>query len=165
MPSIADPLGGSYFIEALTDELDDRISSMMSDVAAAGGFVTALRDGLLQSHLDEASYLRQREIDSGERIVVGLNAFRQVDEQTSVKAFRIDEVSTQRQIDKLSARKARRDLKAVGDSLSALTTAAQSDVNLIEPILDCFRLGVTIGELCESLRGVFGTWRDEGVLF
>lgn len=165
IPSVADPLGGSYFIEALTDELDERITSTMAFVENAGGFVEALRQGLLQSQLDEASYLRQREVDSGERVVVGLNAFRQDHENSSVRAFRVDEASTQRQIEKVAARRAQRDQAAADRSLSELTSAASSDVNLIEPIIECFRCNVTIGELCDSLRSVFGSWRDEGVLF
>jgi methylmalonyl-CoA mutase N-terminal domain/subunit len=166
LPALADPLGGSYFVEALTDDLERRIEEAMKTVDDAGGFIAALRSGLLQARLDEASYLRQQEIDSGERVVVGLNAFKQEVETSSIKAFRVDDSSTHRQIEKVRARRAARDPALVAVRLSELTDAAKTEsANLIEPIVACFRDGATIGDVCGALTDVFGTWRVEGVLF
>jgi methylmalonyl-CoA mutase, N-terminal domain len=162
--SVADPLGGSYLVEHLTDELERRIVEMMATVEREGGFISALRSGALQSMIDDASYEYQTDIEEGRRTVVGVNRFAQENHAaTSVKVFKVDHDSTARQVERLKAHRAGRDAAALQQALDAMHAAAEGTQNLVEPITAAFRAGATIGEVCDSLRSVFGSWRDERV--
>jgi methylmalonyl-CoA mutase N-terminal domain/subunit len=163
--SVADPLGGSYLVENLTSELESRIEDMMAKVQREGGFIRALKDGVLQSMIDESSYEYQTEIENGTRTVVGVNRFTQPDSSTgSVKVFKVDPKSNPRQIERLQEHRRRRDALATSAALDNLRSAAEGPANLVEPITDAFRAGATIGEVCDQLRSVFGSWQDEHVL-
>ncbi len=164
MASVADPLGGSYLVEHLTDELERRIVEMMGTVEREGGFINALRSGALQSMIDDASYEYQTDIEEGRRTVVGVNRFAQeTHAATSVKVFKVDHASTARQVERVRAHRARRDAAALQKALDEMHAAAEGTPNLVEPITAAFRAGATIGEVCDSLRSVFGSWRDERV--
>lgn len=164
--SVADPLGGSYLVEHLTSELEDRIEEMMARIKREGGFIRALKDGILQAMIDDASYTYQKEIEDGVRTVVGVNRFTQPESAaTSVKLFKLDPMSNARQLERLNEHRRRREANAVSTSLGNLrASAAASSVNLVQPITDAFRVGATIGEVCDSLRAVLGSWQDEHVL-
>jgi methylmalonyl-CoA mutase N-terminal domain/subunit len=164
LPASADPLGGSYLVESLTDQLEGRIQALMSDVANRGGVLQALRQGYLQTLLDHSAYEYQKDIDSGERVVVGVNSFRQpTDSVSSVSTFRIKDASASRQIERLLEFRRQRDTKRAASALEHLERQARGPSNLVGPIKDAFAAGATIGEVCDRLRTVFGTWRDDGV--
>jgi methylmalonyl-CoA mutase N-terminal domain/subunit len=164
--SVADPLGGSYLIESLTDEIEVRCVELMSQIEAAGGFIAALRAGTVQAMIDEASYQYQLEVEAGDRTVAGVNRFVLPDPgPSSVKVFRIDDESVARQVERLQASRAARDERSVTASLDDLEAAAAGPANLMPPILLAFENGASIGEVCDRLRNVFGTWREERVSF
>ena len=164
--SVADPLGGSYLIESLTDEIEARCIELMSQIESAGGFIAALRAGTVQAMIDEASYQYQLEVEAGDRAVAGVNRFVLPDPgPSSVKVFRIDDESVARQVERLRASRAARDERSVTVSLDDLEAAAAGPANLMPPILRAFENGASIGEVCDRLRNVFGTWREERVSF
>jgi methylmalonyl-CoA mutase N-terminal domain/subunit len=166
IPSVADPLGGSYLVESLTDELESRIVNIIGQIDEAGGFVAALRAGKLLSTIDGSSYLIQQEIEKAQRTVVGVNRFvSKHGAASSVKTFKIEDASTTRQIERLQLHRSQRDPVALDGALRRLVEAAKTDVNMVEPIIEAFEVGATIGELCDELRTVFGTWEDENVVF
>jgi methylmalonyl-CoA mutase N-terminal domain/subunit len=163
--SVADPLGGSYLVEHLTSELEARIQDMMARIQREGGFIRAVKDGLLQSMIDDASYTYQKEIEDGIRTVVGVNRFTQHESAaTSVKTFKLDPASNARQLERLGEHRRRRDGASVTRSLDNLRVSAAGSMNLVEPIIEAFRVGATIGEVCDNLRAVLGSWQDEHVL-
>jgi methylmalonyl-CoA mutase, N-terminal domain len=161
----ADPLGGSWLVENLTDRLEEQIVSLMAEVAAQGGILSALRSGYLQSLVDASAYEYQKEIEAGTRVVVGVNRLRQPagSDDSSVKPFRIKDASAARQIERVREARRIRNSVATESALVALERRARGDDNLVEPIRDAFAAGATIGEVCNRLRAVFGTWKDDGV--
>jgi methylmalonyl-CoA mutase N-terminal domain/subunit len=162
--STADPLGGSWVVESLTDELEHRIDQLDNDIRSRGGIIAGLKDGSVQSMIDAAASAYQKEIENGTRTVVGVNRFRQDSTPSSVRVFKIPDASATRQIERLNSFKSRRSLPDVLKSLSRLEQAASGTGNLVEPIKDAFAAGATIGEVCDRLRNIFGTWKDEGVI-
>jgi methylmalonyl-CoA mutase, N-terminal domain len=164
--SVADPLGGSYLIENLTDEIEHRSRALMQQVQSEGGFVAGLRSGSVQAMIDESSYQYQLEVEAGYRTVTGVNRFVQSGRvSSSIKPFRVDDLSVKRQIERLGSWRSTRDQAKVTASLAELERTARGPENLVPPILQTFESGATIGEVCDRLRGVFGTWREERVTF
>jgi methylmalonyl-CoA mutase N-terminal domain/subunit len=158
----ADPLGGSYYLEALTDELERHAYAYFETIDALGGMVAAVKQNYPQREIAEAAFELQRQIESGERVVVGLNAFTDGDdEQTEI--LRIDPAFEPKQIGRLAAVRATRDGAGVERALAGLRAAAASDVNLMEPLLDCARARASEGEIVAALQAVFGTYTETPV--
>ena len=158
-----DPLGGSYYLEHLTDELERQAYDYFDRIAKLGGVVAAIKDNFFQREIAEASFRYQAEVERGERIVVGVNRYEQADEQP-VEILRIDPALEQKQVARVQALRARRDSGAVEGALARLKDdAAHDDRNLMEPILDASRAYVTMGEMCDALREVWGVWRETPV--
>jgi methylmalonyl-CoA mutase N-terminal domain/subunit len=155
-----DPLGGSYFIEELTNRMEKGCLEYFEKIDRFGGMVEAIEAGFPQREIWDASYQYQRAVDSGEKIVVGVNAF-QVDEEEPYEALYIDESVTGEQLATLNAVRSRRDSKAVADSLQRLRHAASDEsVNTMPFILDCARSYASVGEISDALRDVFGTYAE-----
>ncbi len=154
-----DPLGGSYAIEALTDEIEARAFDYIDRIEAMGGSVQAILKHYFQNEIAREAYQYQRAVEAGERIVVGVNAFTQV-EETEVDILKIDEQMVARQIERLRALRQRRKQSRVEETLQALEQAARGDENLMPRILDCVEAYATIGEICRVLRRVFGEYQD-----
>jgi methylmalonyl-CoA mutase N-terminal domain/subunit len=127
-----------------------------------GGMVEAIKQSYPQREIAEASFRHQREVDSGERVVVGVNRYRSEREEP-IQTLRIDPALERKQIGRLEAVRARRDSAAVERALGALANAAASDRNLMEPLLDCARAHASEGEIVGSLQRVFGTYRETPV--
>jgi len=164
--SVADPLGGSWLVEHLTNELERRIWDSVEEINAMGGIVEALKRGYLRSQVDDSAYAYQKEIEAGTRTVVGVNRFCAGGEATTaVKAFRVSPESEARQIERLRKFRTSRDQQATERALAEVEEAAAGTDNMVEPIKNAFSSGATIGEVCDRLRRVFGTWRDEGIAF
>jgi methylmalonyl-CoA mutase N-terminal domain/subunit len=155
-----DPLGGSYFVEALTDRMEEDCYRYFRAIDELGGMVAAIKSAYPQSEIAEAAFSLQRSIDSGERIVVGVNAFEQ-DEAEPLPILRIDPELERKQVGRVHAVRARRDSRAVEEALGALREAAANpEQNLMEALLECARAHATEGEIVQSLQQVFGGYTE-----
>ncbi len=158
-----DPLGGSYFVEAMTDQMELRAYEYFKKIDELGGMVTAVKLNYPQREIADAAFALQQEIDAGERIVVGVNSHVATDEQP-IPTLRVDPALERKQIDRLNSARARRDGPAVERTLAALREdAAHADRNLMEPLLTCARAHASEGEIVESLQRVFGDYSETPV--
>jgi methylmalonyl-CoA mutase, N-terminal domain len=153
-----DPLGGSYFLEKLTLQTEAAANEYIRRIDEMGGMIAAIDAGFPQSEIASASYRYQREIETGQRTIVGVNRF-QSDDQP-VDLLQIDESSGRHQIAKLAALRARRDNGRVRQALDALKRAAEGTENTMPCLLDAVRAYATLGEICDAFRGVFGTYTE-----
>lgn len=152
-----DPLGGSYYIEALTNEIEKRANAYIEKIDQLGGAVAAIEKGYIQQEIQESSYRYQKEIESGKRILVGVNKF-QIPEPPIKGLLKVDPRVREVQIKRLAELRASRDNERVRRTLEHLEEVARGDGNLMLPILDCVRAYCTLGEMCEVLRKVFGEY-------
>ena len=158
-----DPLGGSYFVEALTDEMERQAYAYFAKIDELGGMVEAVKGGFPQREIADAAFRYQQEVERGERVVVGVNAFEQEDDG-GLDTLRIDPALEGKQVDRLQAHRARRDTAAVEAALGNLREAAAQDGrNLMPGLLDCARAGASEGEIVEALQAVFGTYAESPV--
>jgi methylmalonyl-CoA mutase N-terminal domain/subunit len=157
-----DPLGGSYYLEHLTNELEQQAYDYFDRIDKLGGVVAAIEQNFQQREIAEASFRYQSEVERGERIVVGVNRYEQADE-TPLDILRIDPALEQKQIERVQAVRARRESAAVEATLARLRADAEGDANLMPAIMDCSRAYVTLGEMCDTLREAWGTWRETPV--
>jgi methylmalonyl-CoA mutase N-terminal domain/subunit len=153
-----DPLGGSYFVEKLTLETEAAANDYIRRIDAMGGMIPAIEAGFPQSEIASASYRYQREVESEERVVVGVNRFKSDDQP--LELLHIDEAAARHQEEKLAALRKRRDNVQVRRTLDALARAAEGTQNTMPYILDAVRSYATLGEICDALRGVFGTYQE-----
>ncbi len=158
----ADPLGGSYFVEAETDRLESQARRYFRRIDELGGMVEAVRTGFPQREIADASYVLQHEIDTGRRPVVGVNCHRDEGE-VPLEILRIDEALERKQLDRLAAVKAKRDDGAVEASLAALRDAAGADENLMPHLIEAARASASEGEIVSALQDVFGKYRETPV--
>ena len=152
-----DPLAGSYYVEWLTGELEAQAQSILDRVEDIGGAVAAIEGGYMQSEIQEASIAYQREVESGERVVVGVNQYVDEDENAT-PIFRPNTTVIDAQLKRLARVRGDRDEAAVGASLAGLREAARGDVSLMEPVLDAVRSYATLGEMCDVLREEWGEY-------
>ncbi len=157
-----DPLGGSYFVEALTDRMEEAAYAEFRKIDELGGMVEAIKQNYPQREIAEASFRLQEEIERGERVVVGVNQYEQEDER-QLEILRIPAELERKQIGRVQTVRASRESDAVESSLSELRDAAAADRNLMEPLLDCARAHATEGEIVQSLQRVFGTYTETPV--
>jgi methylmalonyl-CoA mutase N-terminal domain/subunit len=157
-----DPLGGSYFVEALTDKMEEAAYAYFRKIDELGGMVEAIKQTYPQREIADASFRYQREVDDGERIVVGVNRY-QVDDDEPLEILRIDPALERRQIDRLQGVRGRRRGEDVEAALSALKQAAAGEANLMEPLIDCARVHASEGEIVDALQSVFGTYTETPV--
>ncbi len=158
-----DPLGGSYFVESLTDQMEVRAYEYFKKIDELGGMVTAVKLNYPQREIADAAFALQQEIDAGERIVVGVNSHVAADEEP-IPTLRVDPALERKQIDRLNAARARRDAAVVERALAALREdAAHEQRNLMEPLLACARAHASEGEIVESLQQVFGDYAETPV--
>ncbi|MGM9477947.1 acyl-CoA mutase large subunit family protein [Pedobacter sp. GSP4] len=152
-----DPLAGSYFVESLTDEVEAASWAYIDKIDAMGGSVNAIESDYMQNEIAGASYQYQKEIESGERISVGVNKFTQQEEGLT-EVFNIDDSIRKLQTEKLNALKATRNAQAVAEALRVLDEAARGDDNLMPLIIDAVEKYATLGEIADVLRGAFGVY-------
>jgi methylmalonyl-CoA mutase, N-terminal domain len=161
--STVDPLGGSYFVEALTDEMEARSYEYFAKIDALGGMVEAVKRNYPQREIADAAFTLQQEIDAGERVVVGVNKYVAQNEQP-IPTLRVDPALERKQTDRLQGARARRDGAAVERALAALREdAAHAERNLMEPLMQCARAHASEGEIVESLQEVFGSYTETPV--
>jgi methylmalonyl-CoA mutase N-terminal domain/subunit len=153
----ADPLGGSYFIEALTTELEERARELIERVDELGGAVEAIDRGFVQGEIEEAAFRFQQEVEAGERVIVGVNRFAEAEEE-QIELHRIDPESERRQLERTARVRAERNAEAAGAALEEVRLVALGDGNLLPPIREALRARCTVGEVCELLRAEWGTY-------
>jgi methylmalonyl-CoA mutase N-terminal domain/subunit len=152
-----DPLGGSFYLEKLTDEIEKGAAEYIAKIDQLGGAVKAVEKGYIQQEVQESSYRYQREIEAGNRILVGVNKF-QVKELPVKGLVKVDPRVRELRVKRIAELKSSRDSKKVQATLAELRKGAQGDGNLMVPILACVRAYCTLGEMCDVLRGVFGEY-------
>jgi methylmalonyl-CoA mutase N-terminal domain/subunit len=158
-----DPLGGSYYVEELTNRLESEAYDYFDRIRRLGGVVAAIKENFFQREIAEASFRYQHEVEQRQRIIVGVNRYQLADE-TEPELLRVDPALEQKQIERVQALRARRDSALVESRLAALKdAAAREDVNLMPLIVDASRDYVTMGEMCDALREVWGVWRETPV--
>ena len=157
-----DPLGGSYFVEALTDRLEAEAYAYFAKIDELGGMVAAVEQNYPQREIADASFRLQQEIEAGERIIVGVNQHVDTDEPET-ELHKMTPGLEQKQIGRIQAARARRDSQAAETTLAQLRQAADSKQNLMHPLLDCARAHATEGEIIQSLQQVFGTYTETPV--
>jgi methylmalonyl-CoA mutase, N-terminal domain len=156
-----DPLGGSYFVEALTDRMEIAAYEYFRKVDELGGMVEAIKQNYPQREIADASFRYQCEVDEGKRIVVGVNRYQS--EDTPLPLLRIDPALERKQIDRLESVRGRRTGEEVEEALGRLKSAAATDENLMDALLDCARVHASEGEIVEALQAVFGTYTETPV--
>ncbi|HZD18139.1 MAG TPA: methylmalonyl-CoA mutase family protein, partial [Actinomycetota bacterium] len=152
-----DPLGGSYLVEALTCEIEERASAYLERIEAMGGAVAAIASGFYQEEIHESAFKVQRGVESGERVVVGVNRFAEPEER-SVEIQRIAEEEVAHQVERVRALRASRDADAVRRRLEDLERVARGRDNLLPPMREALRARATLGEVSDVLRSVFGEY-------
>jgi methylmalonyl-CoA mutase N-terminal domain/subunit len=155
--NVADPLGGAYFVEALTDEVEARARDYVEKIDAMGGAVAAIEAGFYQDEIHESAFRIQRGIETGDRVVVGVNRFEDAEERP-VELQRIGEEEVARQIERVRALRAKRDGSSVERALAAVEAAARGTENLLPPMREALRARATLGEVSDVLRAVFGEY-------
>jgi methylmalonyl-CoA mutase N-terminal domain/subunit len=160
--SIIDPLGGAYAIEALTDQIEEEATKLIAEVDQMGGMLRAIETGWVQREVHRAAYRAQRELESGERRVVGVNCH--VEEAVATPQFSLDPLLEKGQRERLAALRRARSATAVTRALDEVKRCASGDANLVPPMIGALRVRATIGEISDALRTVFGVYREGAVL-
>jgi methylmalonyl-CoA mutase len=156
---VVDPLGGSYYVEALTHSLATAAAELMDEVDALGGMTRAVESGMPKLRIEEAAARRQAAVDRGEEVIVGVNKYR-LDEEADVDVREVDNTAVrEQQLARLAALRAARDEQRVEDALERLRKGAEGDANLLELAIDATRARATVGEISDALEGVFGRHR------
>jgi methylmalonyl-CoA mutase N-terminal domain/subunit len=158
VPHVADPLGGSYFIEEHTDRIEREARALIERIDQMGGTLKAIESGFIQSEIQDAAYAFQKEVESGKRIIVGVNRY-QTGDSAPVETFQLDPALEQQQIQRLREVRASRNPKLLESRRKALEEAARGTDNLMPHIVSCSEAYATVGEISDSLRSVFGEYR------
>jgi methylmalonyl-CoA mutase N-terminal domain/subunit len=160
--STIDPLGGSYYLEELTNRLEREAYDYFERIRELGGVVAAIKENFFQREIAEASFRYQQEVDAGERVVVGVNRYEDPDER-ELEILRIDAALEDEQVERVRALRAQRDGAAVEAALTRIRSEAAGQTNLMPAIVDAARARATLGEICDALRDVWGVWTETPV--
>ncbi|MER7743594.1 methylmalonyl-CoA mutase family protein, partial [Streptomyces sp. NPDC096538] len=152
-----DPFAGSYVIEKMTDDLEAEIVALIDKTEQLGGAVRAIEHGFQKAEIERNAYRIAQETDSAERVVVGVNRF-QLDEEEPYEPLRVDPAIEAQQAERLAKLRAERDQMAVDTALAALKKAAEGEDNVLYPMRDALRARATVGEVCNALREIWGTY-------
>ncbi len=153
----ADPLGGAYFIEALTGELEEQARNLIAKIDDLGGAVAAIESGFVQHEIEEAAFEHERRVAAGERVVVGVNRYAEGEEE-EIELHRLDPESERRQIERTQRVRADRDARGASATLARVREAARGSENLLYPMREALGARCTVGEICEALREEFGLY-------
>jgi methylmalonyl-CoA mutase N-terminal domain/subunit len=157
-----DPVAGSYYVEALTSEVEQQAAKYIEKIDAMGGAVVATEKGYMQKEIVESAYKYQREVENKEKIIVGINEFT-IDEKVPIKTLRVDPTVENKQIKRLTALKRTRDKQKVDKAIQKLRNAAEKEENLILPVLDAVKVYATLGEICNVLRDIYGEYKAPSI--
>jgi methylmalonyl-CoA mutase N-terminal domain/subunit len=161
---VADPLGGSYFIERLTDQMEEAALAYIEKIDELGGIVRAVEDGYPQREIANAAYQFQRQVDTRQRTIVGVNKYVTNGERDKIPLLKIDPAVERTQIERIKALKGLRDQAAAQRAIDAVKRAATGDENLVVAVLEAVKRNVTIGEVADVFRQVWGEHRDPAYL-
>jgi len=161
--NVADPLGGSYYVEKLTDDIEAEANKYFDMIDAQGGVINCIENGFFQKEIADAAYRYQQELDNKEKIIVGINDFVEENEEIEIPILKITKEVEEVQVKRLREMKASRNQDNVKNSLAELRKSAADGTNLMPHILNCTRNYVTLGEMCEELKVVFGTYVETAV--
>jgi methylmalonyl-CoA mutase N-terminal domain/subunit len=155
-----DPLGGSYFVEALTKKMEDGALDYFAKIDAMGGMVEAVEKGFPQREIQESAYQYQKAVERGDQTIVGVNKYAMGEEPADVDILVIDEAVRDHQVERLERVRSRRDKGAVEDSLDKLRRAARANENTMPATIEAVRAYATLGEICSALRDVYGIYEE-----
>ena len=158
-----DPLGGSYYVEALTNQIEEEATQYIARIDEMGGAVKAIEAGYLQREIANSSYNLLKAVDSGEHVVVGVNEFKE-EEETEVEVFKIDSATEKKQVERLAKLRAERDSQAVSEVLGRVSQTAATDENMMPVLIEAVKSHATVGESSDALRAVFGDYREPNIL-
>jgi len=158
-----DPLGGSYYVEWLTDEVERRAWEIINKIDDMGGIVAAITQGYPQKAIAASAYRYQRQVEAEQRIIVGINRYQEGEEEP-IPTLKIDSEVERRQVERIRALRTRRDKTAVESCMKRIEDACRGDANMVYPIVDAVKAGVTLGEICNIFRDVFGVYNDPAFL-
>ncbi|HMT12386.1 MAG TPA: methylmalonyl-CoA mutase family protein, partial [Ignavibacteria bacterium] len=158
-----DPLGGSYYVESLTQKMEDEAERYFEKIDALGGVIHAIEAGFFQKEIADAAYRYQMELDRKEKIIVGVSDFVEEDEKIDIPILKISKEVEVQQVKRLKELKASRNNEKVTETIDALVQAANDGSNLMPRILDCARNNVTLGEMCNALKEPFGVYEEQAV--
>jgi methylmalonyl-CoA mutase N-terminal domain/subunit len=161
--NVIDPLAGSYFVEALTNKMEEEAEKYFAEIERRGGVLAAIDQNFFQQEIADAAYQFQRAVDAGKRIVVGVNEFVNEDEKLDIEILKIDPQVEKDQVARVQKLRRERDNIRVSESLDALRKAARGDENLIPLILECVRAYATEGEIVQVFREVFGEYKEKPI--
>ena len=161
--NVADPLGGSYYVEKLTDDIEAEAEKYFDMIDSQGGVIACIENGFFQREIADAAYRYQQELDKKEKIVVGVNDFVEENEKIEIPILSISKEVEEKQIKRLKELKASRNNDQVKKSLAELRKSAADGTNLMPRVLDCARNYVTLGEMCAELKEVFGVYEEQAV--
>ncbi len=161
--NVVDPLGGSYAVEALTAEIERRVLAQLDQVEELGGALACIESGWFKAQIAESAYRVQQDIESGKRKVIGVNSY-VVEDSTGPEPFEIDSSIEAAQVERLARLRRERDAAAVTKALTRLEAAARSDASIIPPTIEAVRAYATVGEISETLRGVFGSYEPDNII-
>jgi methylmalonyl-CoA mutase, N-terminal domain len=153
----ADPLGGAYFLEALTNELEQRAWELIQQIDELGGAVDAIEQGFTQREIEDSAFEHERQVQSGKKVIVGVNRFTE-DEEDAIGLYSLDPQAEQRQMERTRQVREERDAGAAEAALAAVKDAARGDSNLLPPMREALAAMCTVGEICNALREEFGTY-------
>jgi methylmalonyl-CoA mutase N-terminal domain/subunit len=160
VPNTIDPLAGSYYVEALTDQLEQEAEDTFREVEEIGGVVPGIEAGWFQKGIADSAFRQQREVESGMRKIVGVNDFTDGSETVEIDTLKISAEVEEKQRARMARLRAMRDESRVEETLAALEAAAATDANLVDPILDCARADCTLFEIREAMEKVFGSYKE-----
>jgi methylmalonyl-CoA mutase N-terminal domain/subunit len=163
VPRVVDPLGGSPYVESLTDELEEAAQALIARVDQQGGAIAAIERGFIEREILTSARAAQDRIESGESVVVGVNRFTE-SEPLQLPVFKVDEALRDERIKRVTEHRAGRDQRQAGAARKALVDAARGRDNVMPPLIECVSAGVTLGEICSELEGVFGKHKPANVL-
>jgi methylmalonyl-CoA mutase N-terminal domain/subunit len=157
---VVDPLGGSYYVEALTNEMEAKIGEIIGKIDAEGGIVKLIENGAIQRELARQSYELQKKISSGDKVMVGVNKFKIKEDQKDLEVYKTDPETINRQVQRLAAVKARRDNAKVDQALAKLKEAAGRKENIVPYLFEPLEAMATVGEIIDTLKQVYGTFKE-----
>ena len=160
VPNTIDPLAGSYYVESLTDDLERDALELFEQIDALGGVVPGIEEGWFQQEIAASALRQQREVESGDRVVVGVNDFLEGSEKIEIDTLKIDPEVERRQVAKMAVTRESRDERAVSETLAALRTGCGTDDNVVPLILECARAYCTLYEIRSAMEEVFGSYKE-----
>jgi methylmalonyl-CoA mutase N-terminal domain/subunit len=160
VPNVADPLGGSWYIEELTDKLEKQALKYFDEIHEMGGTVQAIEDGYFQKKIAESASIYQESVDSKERIIVGVNDFIEQDEELDIEILKISRDAQDTQEHKIKTLRKNRDEKILQEKMKKLSDACKNDLNLVPFLIEVAEQGGTVGEIVELMKKVYGEWEE-----